>query len=321
LWSYQGEVTEYSLRVIPLGGYVAFPDDELDADIDPADPGLLKNRPIFDRAIVMIAGVLANLLFAYVLLATQLGTVGIPEFQPQSGVQIPQLAASLSSAASEAGIQPADVVVEVNGQRLSMGEDAVDVFQNAIVGSDGGDLNLVVQREGEELPIVVHPKLGEDGVPKIGVQLAPNGVFVFKHASNPTELISKANREFERVCKLTVLGFGRLISNFQEAASQLSGPVAIVAMGADIAKSDAANLLQFAALISINLAFINILPLPALDGGQLFFLFIEGVRGKPLPMQLQQGVMQTGIVFIMGLGILLIVRDTVNLNWVQQLIQ
>ena len=60
LWRYQGAQTEYSLRAVPLGGYVAFPDDELDSDIAPDDPGLLKNRPLFDRAIVMIAGVLAK---------------------------------------------------------------------------------------------------------------------------------------------------------------------------------------------------------------------------------------------------------------------
>ena len=321
LWSYQGEVTEYSLRAIPLGGYVAFPDDELDEEFDPEDPGLLKNRPIFDRGIVMIAGVIANLIFAYFLLATQLGTVGIPEFQPEAGVQIPQLATSLSSAANEAGMQPADVVTAVNGQTLAVGDEAVDLFQSAILNSEGADLELMVRRDGEDLPLTIHPHVDEDGTPRIGVQLAPNGVFVFHHASNPAQLLAQANHEFERICKLTVFGFGHLLSNFQEAASQLSGPVAIVAMGADIAKSDAGNLLQFAALISINLAFINILPLPALDGGQMFFLLIEGVRGKPLPLQFQQGVMQTGIVFIMGLGILLIVRDTANLSWVQQFIQ
>ena len=321
LWSYQGEVTEYSLRAIPLGGYVAFPDDELDEDFDPDDPALLKNRPIFDRGIVMIAGVIANLIFAYLLLATQLGTVGIPEFQPDIGVQIPQLATNLSSAASEAGIQAADVVLAVNGETLGKGDKAVDVFQDAILTSKGEDLNILVQRGAEEIPLTIHPKIGEDGLPKIGVQLAPNGIFAFHKASNPGQLLSQANREFERICKLTVSGFGHLLSNFQEASSQLSGPVAIVAMGADIAKSDAGNLLQFAALISINLAFINILPLPALDGGQMFFLLIEGLRGKPLPTQFQQGVMQTGIVFIMGLGILLIVRDTANLSWVQQFIQ
>jgi RIP metalloprotease RseP len=69
------------------------------------------------------------------------------------------------------------------------------------------------------------------------------------------------------------------------------------------------------------LAIINILPLPALDGGQLVFLLIEGVRGKPLPTEIQQNVMQTGLVLLLGLGIFLIIRDTANLAWVQKLLQ
>jgi len=77
----------------------------------------------------------------------------------------------------------------------------------------------------------------------------------------------------------------------------------------------------FAALISINLAFINILPLPALDGGQLAFLLIESVRGKPLPTRIQESVMQTGLVLILGLGILLLVKETTQLEWVQKLFQ
>ncbi|NJO72043.1 MAG: RIP metalloprotease RseP, partial [Oscillatoriales cyanobacterium RM1_1_9] len=74
-------------------------------------------------------------------------------------------------------------------------------------------------------------------------------------------------------------------------------------------------------LISINLAFINILPLPALDGGQLAFLLIEAIRGKPLPSRVQESVMQTGLMLLLGLGIFLILRDTVNLPLVRSLLQ
>jgi RIP metalloprotease RseP len=77
-------------------------------------------------------------------------------------------------------------------------------------------------------------------------------------------------------------------------------------------------LLQFGALISINLAVMNILPLPALDGGQLAFLLFEGLLGKPLPMKLQETVMQTGLFLLLGLGVFLVIRDTANLSSVQQ---
>jgi RIP metalloprotease RseP len=101
LWKYQGKETEYALRAIPLGGYVAFPDDELDEDIAADDPGLLKNRPVLDRAIVISAGVIANLIFAYLLMLTQLGWVGIPELQPQPGVLVSEIAQDVSSSRSQ----------------------------------------------------------------------------------------------------------------------------------------------------------------------------------------------------------------------------
>ncbi|NEO27423.1 MAG: RIP metalloprotease RseP, partial [Kamptonema sp. SIO4C4] len=86
LLKYQGAETEYALRAFPLGGFVGFPDDDPDSDIPPDDPNLLRNRPILDRAIVISAGVIANLIFAYFLLVSQIATVGIPDFQYQPGV-------------------------------------------------------------------------------------------------------------------------------------------------------------------------------------------------------------------------------------------
>jgi RIP metalloprotease RseP len=103
-------------------------------------------------------------------------------------------------------------------------------------------------------------------------------------------------------------------------ASQVAGPVKIIEQGAGLAQSSLAMLFPFTAIISINLAIINILPLPALDGGQLAFLAIEALRGgKPLPDRIQENVMQTGLVLLLGLGVFLIVRDTSQLEIFQHL--
>jgi RIP metalloprotease RseP len=101
----------------------------------------------------------------------------------------------------------------------------------------------------------------------------------------------------------------------------VAGPVKIVEQGAGLAASNANTLFPFTAIISINLAIINILPLPALDGGQLVFLLVEGLRGKPIPSRIQENVMQTGLVLLLGLGIFLIVRDTTQLEVFQRLFQ
>jgi membrane-associated protease RseP (regulator of RpoE activity) len=313
LWKYQGPQTEYALRAIPLGGYVAFPDDEDEENNIPADdPSLMKNRPILDRAIVISAGVIANLIFSYVLIFAQLTWQGIPNPQMAPGVAIMQLVPE-TSAAAKAGILPGDVVVAINGQTLETGETAVQAFQNQVKQNAAQPLNLDVQRAGKALALSVTPQLSPNNEPLIGVRLAPNAKLNRVKTLSPVKLLSAASTEFQNLLLLTVSGFGQLISNFQNAASQVSGPVAIVKIGADIARTDISRLLQFGALISINLAVINILPLPALDGGQLVFLLFEGIFRKPLPAVIQQGVMQTGLFLLLGLGVFLIARDTINL--------
>ncbi len=321
LWKYQGSETEYALRGIPLGGFVGFPDDDPNSKIPANDPDLLRNRPVLDRAIVISAGVIANLVFAYLLLVLQVGTIGVPEPQYQPGILVPQIATEVSSAAAKAGLKSGDVILAANGQAFGA-QDERPALMEIIQTSAGKPIQLKVQRGSEQLSLQVTPEVTAEGQSRIGVQLAPIIKKVVRHrANNIGEVFSAAATQFERVVVLTVQGFGQLISNFRETASQVSGPVAIVAFGAGIAQNDLAGLLYFAALISINLAVINILPLPALDGGQLAFLCIEAIRGKPLPTKIQDGVMQTGLMLLLGLGIFLIVRDTANLEWVQRLLQ
>ncbi len=314
LLKYQGSQTEYAIRAFPLGGFVGFPGEDEETDIPADDPNLLQNRPLIDRAIVISAGVISNLIFAYFLLVTQVGLVGIPTFNYQPGVLISQVAPEGSSlVAQTAGIKAGDIVTAINGQELPSSKAAMTKLMVDIQQAPQQSLNLTVKRQDQILQLSVTPELGADGKGKIGVQLAPNGELFRKKAENIGEALISGAEELQRVTVMIFQGFGQLINNFGETAKQVSGPIAIVAMGANIARSDITNLLQFAALISVNLAIINILPLPALDGGQLAFLLLEAVRGKPLPNNVQENIMQTGLFLIMGLGIFLIVRDTVNI--------
>ncbi|MEM1427230.1 MAG: RIP metalloprotease RseP, partial [Cyanobacteria bacterium P01_H01_bin.130] len=197
----------------------------------------------------------------------------------------------------------------------------LDFLMEQIRGSSNASLPITLERGDRTLSVNVTPEPDADGVGRIGVQLAPNGKTVYRRSLNPAEIFGKAADQFQAMVFQIIGGFIALASNFQETASQVSGPVKIVEWGANIAESQAAQLLPFVALISINLAVVNILPLPALDGGQLFFLIIEALRGRPLPQRLQESVMQTGLVLLLGLGVVLIVRDTTQLEWVQNLFQ
>ncbi|MBK1989889.1 RIP metalloprotease RseP [Sphaerospermopsis aphanizomenoides BCCUSP55] len=320
LLKYQGSQTEYTIRAFPLGGFVGFPDDDPDSDIPPNDPNLLRNRPILDRAIVISAGVIANLIFAYLVLALQLGIVGIPQdFQYQPGVIVKPV--NEQTVAYQAGIREGDIILSVNGQELAPGNDSTLFLTKEIQTHPNQQINLKIQRQNQEIPLTLTPKLGADGKGLVGIELGPNGAAVYRRPQNPIEIFTVAANRFQQLFIGTIKGFGQLVTNFQQTVGQVSGPVNIVKIGAKLAADNSANLLSFAAIISINLAVINILPLPALDGGQLAFLLIEGLLGKPLPAKIQEGVMQTGLVLLLGLGIFLIVKETTQLEWVQHLLQ
>jgi len=321
LVKYQGKETEYALRAFPLGGYVGFPDDDPESNIPPDDPNLLRNRPVLDRAIVISAGVIANLIFAYFLLVGQAVTIGYQDINYQPGVLVPEVIEQKNSPALAGGMKSGDIILAVNSQTLEASQEAMTVLRDTIQNSPAIPLEFTVKRGEQILSLTITPEGGPDSNGKIGVMLAPNGEVIRRRAQNPLEALTQGAAEFQRIGLLTAKGFGQLITNFGENAEQVAGPVAIVAVGAQLANDNLANLLQFGALISINLAIINILPLPALDGGQLAFLLVEGLRGKPIPTKLQDGIMQTGLVLLLGLGLFLIVRDTLNLAVFQQLLE
>lgn len=317
LWKYQGPETEYALRAIPLGGFVGFPDDDPDSSIPETDPNLLRNRPVLDRAIVISAGVIANLIFAYFVLVGQVGILGVP-VTTQPGIRVPALVTESSSVAAEAGIKPGDVILSANGEEFGQSPKSINELQGLIRSNAGLPIDLVIQRDGQTLPITVIPDTNSNGAGQIGIQLSPNGPITSRRAQNPIELLTLAAEEFQYMLVTTVQGFVSLVTNFSQVADQVSGPVRIVEQGAKLAQADVFSIFPFTAIISINLAIINILPLPALDGGQLVFLMIEALRGKPLPYRIQENVMQTGLFLLLGLGIFLIVRDTTQLDIFQR---
>ena len=319
LLKYQGPETEYAVRAFPFGGYVGFPDDDPDSTIEPDDPNLLRNRPVLDRAIVISAGVIANLIFAYFLLVSQVGFVGIPEAS-QPGVLIPKLAPDMSMAATKAGIKAGDVILAADGTEFDTSVQNTPLLSEIIKKHPGEPIELKIKRGEQNLNLTVVPE-DKSGSGSIGVALSHNGKIERRSANSIVEAFSVGATQFQNIISQTVQGFGKLVTNFGQTAGQVAGPVKIVKIGASIAQNDTGSLFFFAALISINLAFINILPLPALDGGQLAFLLIEGVRGKPLPNRIQEGVMQTGLVLLLGVGILIFVKETSQLEWVQKLLE
>jgi membrane-associated protease RseP (regulator of RpoE activity) len=316
LWRYQGKETEYAIRALPLGGYVGFPDDDERSPYPPDDPNLLKNRPLADRLVVMSAGVLANLAFAYLVLVLMFALLGIPSVtRIQPGILIAQVMPG--SPAERAGLQTEDVVLRAADHDYSDLADAASAlaalndFQTLIRSSENQPVPLQVRRREKEalLEITVIPERQGEKV-AIGVSLAPNQEVNLRPAQNLGEILTEAGNAYQRLVTMNLTGLQELLRNFQNTATQISGPVGIVKIGADLARDDVASLLNFTALISINLAVLNLLPLPGLDGGHIAFLILEAIRGKRLPKEVEERVMQTGLALLLGLGVFLIFKDT-----------
>lgn len=285
--------TECRLNWIPLGGYCAFEDDTAEgkADDTPSNPRLLRNRPIWQRTWVISAGVIFNFVFAWLLLFGSVLALGVPTGNQLVYVQQPMP----GTPAAAAGLRPGDQIVAIQNAPFkdfqSFGARLGELKQQPIT--------LDVVRDGKPLELSVTPTA--EG--KLGFKPLIQEEKRTEH--NP---IMAGVAAWDRQAKIT----GELWSALGQIFSkpdQIAGPVAIVAFGDQIFQMDPWRLIDFAVLLSIELAIINILPLPALDGGHLVMLIAEKLRGKPLPKRLEEGILMSGFVLIMGLGMVLIFRD------------
>ena len=307
----------YSIRSLPLGGFVSFPDEESDSLVQPNDPDLLKNRPIHQRALVISAGVIANLLLAWIVLIGQASFVGIPN-QPEPGVII--MGIQPNEPAFKSGLVAGDRIVSVNGQILGSGKEGIMNLVNIIQASSGRELLFERINDDDESNTISITPIENEGNGRIGAQLQPNLPNEVSKAKNIGEVVRSSNSQFYELLSRTVIGYKSLITNFSSTAQQLSGPVKIVEIGAQLSEQGGSGLVLFSALVSINLAVLNSLPLPLLDGGQLVLIILESIRGKPIPEKIQLAFMQSGFVLLVGLSVVLIIRDTTQLSLVQQFV-
>tara|TARA_B100000700_G_C15053196_1_gene861412 strand:+ start:3076 stop:4158 length:1083 start_codon:yes stop_codon:yes gene_type:complete len=306
----------YSLRALPLGGFVSFPGEDDLSEIKKNDPDLLRNRPIHQKIIVISAGVIANLLLSWIVLFGQASLIGLPN-QPDPGVLVTGV--QKNEVANSAGILSGDQILKIQDSIIGSGQDGIQSFVRGIQNSPNKQIKIEIMRAEKILTLSLTPS-DKNGVGRIGAELQPNINFDIRRAKNPREIINYANNQFSDLLKRTIQGYQGLITDFSSTSKQLSGPVKIVEIGAHLSEQGGSGLIFFAALVSINLAVLNSLPLPLLDGGQLVLILIEGIRGQPIPEKIQLAFMQSGFLLLIGLSIVLIIKDTSQLSLVQQLI-
>lgn len=311
-WKSKDGIT-FSLRALPLGGYVAFPEktkvnEETGEEEESDDPDLLQNRPLLDRAIVISAGVIANIILAWTSLFISVGTVGVPKYDFKPGVTLQTLVDSNGPGAN-AGLRGGDVILKVDGEEVQSTLGSAGAVADLIRTSNGRELSFTVSRNDGTTVIKVRPSCAANGNCAMGVQLVPNVSVARERPPTFPLLIRTTNDEMARLTSQTLSGLLSIVTNFKQTASQLSGPIGVVSIGADIARNDASALLTFVAIISINLAILNSVPIPALDGGQMVFLLIEGLRGAPVPLKLQNALNTTAFLMFFGLSGVLLIQD------------
>lgn len=292
--------TEFALRAIPLGGYVAFPSNvELDKETGEIieeldDPDLLQNRPPLQRALVISAGVLANVLLTFLLSSSIAITTGLNTPIYNAGLTVTSTA-GVDAPAVKAGIKLNDILVSLEGKELPGGETLVESFISEIRTHPDTPLDIGVMRDGKVIHATVTPVKNLSGKPSIGLGINSRVKSVnTKVASNPIEAAEMGGSQTLKLITLTWNAFSRAASNGFTGA-EVGGPISVVQTGAKMAEMSPTALIGFGASLSINLAILNSLPFPALDGGQLTFVVLELLSGRPVPRGLKDNL--TGAAF------------------------
>lgn len=297
LWRKQWRGTEYRLALVPLGGYVKMYGEQFDETVGDTR-GSFLHQSVWRRIPIVAAGPGFNFLFAIVLIAF-IHTIGVPV---EKSVRFGKILEG--SAAAQAGLQPADTVMTVDGKPI----ERIDELKAYIVASAGQTLHMQLNRAGEVLTIPLTPRKDTDaGEWRIGVELRPGDIRVQR--SDPLTALGQGLAWTWRITTLTISGFGKILSGAIPLKESLAGPLGIAREIGRQADQGWRNVVFFAAGISINLAVLNLLPIPVLDGGHLLFFLFEIVLGKPLSVQAREIAQRAGLLVLAALMLLALSND------------
>jgi len=308
--------TLYSLRAFPFGGYVRVTGaagemeedlaDELEV-LAPDDPRRYNNRPIWQRFIFGLAGSGMNFVLAIVLLTGLSVFYGVYDTDAVLDNEISIV--SEDGAAYESGIRVGDKIIAIGEREVSLW-DEITLYAHEIDENSG--IIVSVDRNGEILEFEVYPKYDEvEGRYLLGVsKMYP------QRDVGILEGIEMAIEDTISVCHTLLEAVGNLVTGkvaVNDEEEGLSGPVGIVKVINDFAQQGVAYLLQLTALLSINLALFNLLPIPGLDGSRLLFILIEGIRGKAVDPAKENIVNLIGFAFLMALMLYVTYHDVIRL--------
>lgn len=300
--------TIWSFNWLPLGGFVRIKGEQADGE---NDPDSFHTRPAWQRLIVLAAGVIMNWLLAFSLFVAvfTIGTKAVVEDLPAGALvrdKSVRIVMVLPGApADRAGFQPDDVVLAIAGETPKNYEDA----RNLITAQAEKEFLVRVRRDNQDMEFRVKSEyIKQVDRLALGVGLADVG-----HVSFPFwKSFQVAGLVTFGYTKAVVLTFADIFKDLfagRPVAEEVSGPVGIAVMTGRVAQQGIVPLLQFAAILSVNLAVLNFLPIPALDGGRVLFLLIEKVRRRPMSRVLEAAIHNIAFLILVLLILLVTARD------------
>lgn len=297
-------ITDYIISAIPLGGYVKMVGEQPDADLDPADiPISFTHKNVWKRILIVAAGPFFNFLLAVIIFFGIFQLSGMFILKPSIG-EVQE-----DTPAYRGGLKKNDLITSINGVELSTWEEMAKI----ITESRGTPLSVSVRRGDSTRTVTITPEsktfknIFNEDVNRYVIGITASGDGITKDLN----VFQSFGESIIQTYHISVLTLKGVIKILQGAISPktLSGPIMIAQMAGDQAREGATNLIFFIALISINLAILNFLPIPVLDGGHLLFFFIEAATGSPVSIRIREIAQQAGIFLLILLMIYVFYND------------
>jgi|LSQX01.1.fsa_nt_gb regulator of sigma E protease len=291
LLKYKKGETLYSIRAFPIGGFVKMEGEDESSE----DERAFNKKPIIHRIAVVAAGAIMNFILGFIIFIIMFLMVdSIPQPVIEEVIQ--------DMPAQKAGLLQGDRIIKLNNSKIRTQKD-ISYF---LLRSEGENIQVTVERNGERLEMSLAPEFNEEE------DRYMMGYSFRMEETNFTNAIYAAYHETLFMTKLIFVSLGQLITG-KVSVDQMAGPVGIVREIGGAARAGILQLLQLAALISINLGLFNLLPIPALDGSRIVFLVIEGIRRKPINPE------KEGMVHMVGFALLMVLLLVVTFSDISKL--
>ena len=295
IWKKQGAETLYSIRLLPVGGFCAMEGEDGDSG-DSADPRAFGNKKPWQKIVVLAAGSFMNIICAIVIMSLIVGIMGF------TTTVIDEVAEDLP--AREAGIQEGDKLIQIDDTKIEQWADV----SKAIQASEGNAMEVTFERNNEVKTVSVVPQL-KDSVDAQGnpVQGYALGV-TCKISHNPFMAVVDGAQATWNMVKMMFSALGQLFSG-QAGVDELSGPVGMINMVNQTSQYGFWYYGFLTALICVNLAIINMLPLPALDGGRIIFVIYTMITGKTVSEKVEGTIHMVGMALLLALMVFVTMND------------